>query len=377
MPRALTSDARVGAGHPARRRATRIASPNTGTEAALERTYAAAHRVARADRPAAPRVREQQHRRRDEHARQGGARREVHAEPSTYPTSGLGQTLKTVAGAMAKGVGTKVFWVQLGGFDTHASQVGTERRVPAADDRAERRGDGLLHRPAGTRACSSQALLVTFSEFGRRVYENGSVGCDHGAAGLMFALGGARPRRALRHGRVAQPRSREPHAREQRRRRALRDRLPVGLRARHRQLARRRLGRPARRRLPETGPRVRLGIPRRFRSRRALECAAPGLAERRHPGGRQTPAADTRVCCQLMRNTGQNREREPGASRGAELAHRSDSCEPGDHCAAEEQRHETASRSGYCDGNGAESGRVGRRRSHHRRFGRRGADRCR
>jgi uncharacterized protein (DUF1501 family) len=41
-----------------------------------------------------------------------------------YPASGLGQTLKTVAGAMATGVGTRVFWVQLGGFDTHASQVG-------------------------------------------------------------------------------------------------------------------------------------------------------------------------------------------------------------------------------------------------------------
>jgi uncharacterized protein (DUF1501 family) len=33
-------------------------------------------------------------------------------------------------------------------------------------------------------------LLMTFSEFGRRAYENGSVGCDHGAAGLMFVLGG-------------------------------------------------------------------------------------------------------------------------------------------------------------------------------------------
>ena len=112
-------------------------------------------------------------------------------EPSvTYPASGLGQTMRTVAGAMAKGVGTKVFWVQLGGFDTHASQVGangayprlmTELNDALAAFYTDLRNQGMLN----------QALVMSFSEFGRRAYENGSVGCDHGAAGLMFVLGGA------------------------------------------------------------------------------------------------------------------------------------------------------------------------------------------
>lgn len=109
-------------------------------------------------------------------------------EPSlTYPTSGLGQTMKTVAGAMAKGVGTKVFWVQLGGFDTHASETTAYPRLMTELNDAvtafytDLRNQGMLN----------QALVMTFSEFGRRAYENGSVGCDHGAAGLMFVLGGA------------------------------------------------------------------------------------------------------------------------------------------------------------------------------------------
>jgi uncharacterized protein (DUF1501 family) len=113
-----------------------------------------------------------------------------YAPSLTYPTSGLGQTLKTVAGAMATGVGTRVFWVQLGGFDTHASQVGANGAYPRLmtelDDAvtafyADLRNQGLLN----------QVLMMGFSEFGRRAYENGSAGCDHGAAGLMFVLGGA------------------------------------------------------------------------------------------------------------------------------------------------------------------------------------------
>ena len=45
----------------------------------------------------------------------------------TYPNTGLGSALRAVAGAIVRGIGTKVFWVQTGGFDTHASQ-GTEQR---------------------------------------------------------------------------------------------------------------------------------------------------------------------------------------------------------------------------------------------------------
>ena len=49
---------------------------------------------------------------------------------------------------------------------------------------------GLLRRPQEQRACFSDTLLLSFSEFGRRITENGSKGTDHGAASPMLAMGG-------------------------------------------------------------------------------------------------------------------------------------------------------------------------------------------
>jgi uncharacterized protein (DUF1501 family) len=108
----------------------------------------------------------------------------------TYPATGLGQTLLNVAGAISKGVGTKVFWVQLGGFDTHASQVGTNGTYPRL---MAELNDAVLafYNDLKAQGLLDSTMIVTFSEFGRRVYDNGSVGCDHGAAGVMLALGGS------------------------------------------------------------------------------------------------------------------------------------------------------------------------------------------
>lgn len=187
VPRALTSETVSVPAIPSASAYT-FASPNTGNEAALERAYAL--RIAShvpIDRPHLAFVNSNIDAAMNTLDKVALVTRYV---PSlTYPTSGLGQTLRTVAGAMATGVGTKVFWVQLGGFDTHASQVGangayprlmTELNDAVAAFYADLRSQGLLN----------QVLVMGFSEFGRRVYENGSIGTDHGAAGLMFALGG-------------------------------------------------------------------------------------------------------------------------------------------------------------------------------------------
>ena len=110
----------------------------------------------------------------------------------TYPNNGLGQALRAVAGAMVRGLGTKVFWVQTGGFDTHAGQDaallnGSYSNLMGTLDSAllafhdDLRNQGLLN----------DTLILQFSEFGRRINENGSNGTDHGAAGLMMVLGGA------------------------------------------------------------------------------------------------------------------------------------------------------------------------------------------
>jgi uncharacterized protein (DUF1501 family) len=109
----------------------------------------------------------------------------------TYPNTGLGQALRAVAGAMVRGIGTRVFYVTTGGFDTHSGQNvnavnGAYYSLMATLNDAliafynDLRAQGLL----------DDTLVLSFSEFGRRITENGSQGTDHGAASVMFALGG-------------------------------------------------------------------------------------------------------------------------------------------------------------------------------------------
>jgi uncharacterized protein (DUF1501 family) len=94
-----------------------------------------------------------------------------------------------VAGAAATGAGTKVFWVQLGGFDTHASQVGANGAYPRLMAELNN-AVTAFYTDLRNQSLLSQVLMMGFSEFGRRAYEHGSVGCDHSAAGLMFVVGG-------------------------------------------------------------------------------------------------------------------------------------------------------------------------------------------
>ena len=110
--------------------------------------------------------------------------------PTTiYPDTGLGRALEAVAGALATQVGTKVFWVQTGGYDTHASQgttIGGYSNLLSTLDGAL----SAFYTDLSNQGLLSQTLVLQFSEFGRRVSENGSAGTDHGAGGLMMALGG-------------------------------------------------------------------------------------------------------------------------------------------------------------------------------------------
>ncbi len=99
-----------------------FASPNGGADAVFARQSARDHRVARPRRPAASGLRQRHSAGGVRHARSrvtGGRRT---GPPSRIRATGLGQALRTVAGAMAFGIGTRVFWVQTGGFDTHALQ---------------------------------------------------------------------------------------------------------------------------------------------------------------------------------------------------------------------------------------------------------------
>jgi len=109
-----------------------------------------------------------------------------------YPTNGFGQALQAIAGAMAKGTGTKVFWVQTGGYDTHASQD-TNTDTGAYVRLMVTLNDGLtaFYNDLKNQGLLNQSLLLSFSEFGRRISENGSRGTDHGSASVMMAIGGS------------------------------------------------------------------------------------------------------------------------------------------------------------------------------------------
>jgi uncharacterized protein (DUF1501 family) len=109
----------------------------------------------------------------------------------TYPNNGLGLALRTVAGAMVRQIGTRVFWVQTGGFDTHAGQ-GTNANGTYAGLMSTLDGALLaFYTDLANQGLLGDTLVLQFSEFSRRIDENASQGTDHGAAGVMLALGGA------------------------------------------------------------------------------------------------------------------------------------------------------------------------------------------
>jgi uncharacterized protein (DUF1501 family) len=104
---------------------------------------------------------------------------------ATYPGSQLGNSLKLVAKLIGGGLPTRVFCVSQGGYDTHTNQANAQERllrdlgdsVKAFVE--DMQGQGNLPR----------VLVMTFSEFGRRVAENANGGTDHGAAAPMFVVG--------------------------------------------------------------------------------------------------------------------------------------------------------------------------------------------
>ena len=110
----------------------------------------------------------------------------------TYPNNGFGQALQAVAGAMVNGIGTRVFFVQTGGFDTHAAQ-NTNQANGAYTTLMATLNDGLLafYNDLTRQGLFNDTMVLQFSEFGRRINENASAGTDHGAASVMMAMGGA------------------------------------------------------------------------------------------------------------------------------------------------------------------------------------------
>jgi len=104
-----------------------------------------------------------------------------------YPQGRLAASLSMIARMIAGGLPTRVYYVSQGGFDTHAGQVNAhERLMGELNDALSAFATDLKQQGNFDRV-----LLITFSEFGRRVVENANGGTDHGAAAPMFIVGGA------------------------------------------------------------------------------------------------------------------------------------------------------------------------------------------
>ena len=111
---------------------------------------------------------------------------ESYVAKATYPAnSPIASSLKLVAATIVSGLGVRVAHVTLGGFDNHAREKPVHDKLLLDLDQAlaafmqDLQGHGL----------GDRVLIMTWSEFGRRVKENGSAGTDHGTAAPMFLLG--------------------------------------------------------------------------------------------------------------------------------------------------------------------------------------------
>ncbi|GAA4458277.1 DUF1501 domain-containing protein [Nibrella saemangeumensis] len=110
----------------------------------------------------------------------------VQAAKAAYPASELGNRLKTVSELIQSGVNTSVYYISIGGFDTHINQPGQQERLLRQYAEAVNVFLGDI-KQAGR---LNDVLLMTFSEFGRRVKQNASNGTDHGTANNVFLMGG-------------------------------------------------------------------------------------------------------------------------------------------------------------------------------------------
>lgn len=111
----------------------------------------------------------------------------------TYPNTSLANQLKSVARFISGGLQTKVYLVKIGGFDTHNSQVAsaTETHTGNHANLLQQVSDAVnvFINDLNAQNLGDDVVAITFSEFGRKAGENGSLGTDHGEIAPMFVFG--------------------------------------------------------------------------------------------------------------------------------------------------------------------------------------------
>jgi uncharacterized protein (DUF1501 family) len=113
----------------------------------------------------------------------------------TYPDTNLSDQLKTVARLIKGGLESKIYMVRLKGFDTHANQLesGNGNLLGRHDELLKELNGavGAFMSDIEAIGIEDEVIALTYSEFGRKVAENGNLGTDHGEAAPMFVFGKA------------------------------------------------------------------------------------------------------------------------------------------------------------------------------------------
>lgn len=114
------------------------------------------------------------------------AQSKIYASQTTYPVSDFARRMKSIAELICAGSETQIYYLSLPGFDTHAAQTGMHSRVLKTYSQAlkafcdDLKKNGLFE----------DTVILTFSEFGRRVKQNASKGTDHGTANNVYIING-------------------------------------------------------------------------------------------------------------------------------------------------------------------------------------------
>jgi uncharacterized protein (DUF1501 family) len=114
-------------------------------------------------------------------------RSKIYKSTIEYPDTAIGKEIKTIAELIISGIDTKIFYISHGSFDTHVNEINQQGRL------LRELGDAVaaLVKDLKMNNRFKDVMLMTFSEFGRRVAENASGGTDHGTANNVFVMGGS------------------------------------------------------------------------------------------------------------------------------------------------------------------------------------------
>jgi len=110
----------------------------------------------------------------------------IYTSKQSYPNTPIGKHMKTIGSLIASNAETKVYYVSHGSFDTHVNQKDRQNKL------FEQLDEALIALVSELQANGrfNDVMIMTFSEFGRRVAQNASNGTDHGTANNMFFISG-------------------------------------------------------------------------------------------------------------------------------------------------------------------------------------------